>query len=487
MNATFAPYQQLLLQPLYEWRVRSSLALTWILLAAGTIGFVGFGVIGGAWRIGMMMFSSTFGIALFLWWGIYIRCAVRMNTPAHARLTPGLRQRLIVLTVSLALTGIAVLAVLFALCTGRFSYAPVVAAAVFLYVALVQRHLWAVIFGALPLIVTTLSRRAFFQPVVQLVQGYDQQQLIAVELTVLTIAGWCALRSLFPAGGDRHVSWTQRMGDAERIMRGGAPAASASRRWSTEMQLGYFAALRRDSMPGRTVPAGRMLMHAFGPGAHTGFYILFSLGMLVALGGLSIYLDMDQVPPSRSMIGIAQLFTMLPALFYADDAGRAIVRTVAEQGLLRLAPNMLQGAGLNRVFGRALLSRFMGVWLVAALCSTAIPMFVTHRLEMDSGSIALAAMFLTLSCQALRDYAHWRTDRPPAALSAITMVLVLIFVALNSLQTALKLVPTSLFGAICVIPTLLVLGMRWRRMQTWPAALPAGRLATSEAKYEVMK
>jgi hypothetical protein len=155
-----------------------------------------------------------------------------------------------------------------------------------------------------------------------------------------------------------------------------------------------------------------------------------------------------------------------------------------EQGLLRLAPGMPQAAGLNRVFGGALLLRFMGVWLVAALGSAAVAMLVTHRLEMDNVSIALAAMFLTLSCHMLGDYASLPVERSAAAQSGMTVVLALGFVFLSSLQTALQLVSMPLFGAICVVPTLLVLGTRWRRMQTWPAALPAGRLATSEAKYE---
>lgn len=478
MNGRYTPYLQMLMQGRYDWNRRGAPWLVWGAVAVGLLVSLGF-LMANSWLISMRVFAATVGVTIALLWGIYVRCAVRQNTPAYACLVPQLRQRLMLLAALLGVAGILVTSALYALCAGEFGYALIGMSVFFLYVLAVVRF---PVLNSLALIwwLTPKPRLAIFDPVYAWVMRFDEMLFTAMVMPLLALAGLCLLRAVFPRGGDRHQDFYARLVKGELAVRDGPAAALPAHAASSSGRLwyGYQSSLRAMLRDGRAqTQPGRMLLLGLSAHLHAFGQIFFSIVLLLASLLFIEHYRVDNTTALRVMVGLSQLLVMVPVAIYAQDARLGIARTVAEQGLLRLAPRLPGAVDFNRVFGGALLRRFLAVWLTGALCSSAAPMLVMHSLRIDAYTVALAALFLTLSFPMLSDYAAMGKRHAYFWKSGKGLGVLLLFLLLFAVEIALPFIPTVLFAAVCLIPTVLLLRRRWAQLLTQAPALPAGRLA----------
>ncbi|MEO7108130.1 MAG: hypothetical protein ABIZ09_17270, partial [Rhodoferax sp.] len=155
-----------------------------------------------------------------------------------------------------------------------------------------------------------------------------------------------------------------------------------------------------------------------------------------------------------------------------------MAKTAKEHALWMLLPGMPRESALNRALAKRFLRDSLVTWCGVGVLSMAPSCFSPTRYPWDGTWLSLVVIGLLPSLVfALRD---WSTlSLAPTALPGGSgllwcavgpMLCIAVFVMLG--------VAVWLLALCAVLTTALVLGWRWRQLAHYPAALPAGRLAS---------
>ncbi|VXB45792.1 hypothetical protein [Massilia sp. 9I] len=416
------------------------------------------------------LWSAVFVILLLNWGWRFMPGAVKLNSPANAKLVPQMRARLVELSCIVCIAGIAGIAsaphadstllvgalfwtVLITLGTGLAAAghpagSPIVTAGMFC----------AVFAGKLT---ATLSS-VLSHPIV-----------ILLSLPLYAGAIVVAVRAMFPQGGERHWNMEARRarwGDAagkrdpfvERV------AAVHTKGW-------YAASLRRDCVrrDGR-----RLLLHALGPKHHLGEMAVATCLLAVVLAVLGIFMGWKAGLDTVRGIGwlFAALLLFVP-LSHSLRLGQLAGSHPAEQSLARLAPAApASSAAFNRQLGRSLLLRALAGWLMASslgLLLMALGGAGASTLLLLAGVCCLALPMVALP---LRDHA---ARRKQSGIVGILLVLLsfascLVLATMTGRIMGLPVMLVAVFLGIAVTVLAVVRGLR--TMEAAPCAFPAGRM-----------
>jgi hypothetical protein len=151
---------------------------------------------------------------------------------------------------------------------------------------------------------------------------------------------------------------------------------------------------------------------------------------------------------------------------------QSMYRGRREQALLRLLPGVPQGAALNRWVSGRLLAQLLAAWVMTA---GGVAVFVGW-VGAPRWILGCAVLALPFGLGLLRD---WSTLKPPATAETTWLVLAMIGVCGAGGGFAARGGDLSLgLMSLALVPVLLVAGVwRWRRLDHFAPALPAGRAA----------
>jgi len=424
-----------------------------------------------------LMLGLASGLA-YLWCGAFVKNAVQQNMPSNAVLVPGLRRRLMRLTVWLYLGATLLTGALSWALFGRPGYGLLGGALFSIYVLYAQRY---ALLHFLPTVVIVGSLSISKHPVDAVLAAADrigEPLVTAAGLALLALVSRHAVRALFPQGGDRHWRWYQcqrrqlaRVSGAALNMEPGGGV-----RWLAWLRRPYNAVLRADSERGAS--QGRQMMHALGTMGHDGGAIAYVLISLAAMSWVGNYLagrtDQAFVLVCSTMM---QGMLMMSVLVYAATVSSQAVRFSGEQSLYRLTPAAPAAAQLNRVLLGTLMFRCLRLWALSLAAIICVDAAVMGRFEVRGITVALGALMLPFAGLLLRDYAS-APRQPNAMLAAAASVAVVVaYIALAVVDQMHPGLPLFLFSAVVVAATGVALRLRWQQLVDAPLAFPAGRLA----------
>ncbi|USX29319.1 hypothetical protein NHH73_13945 [Oxalobacteraceae bacterium OTU3CINTB1] len=474
MNAVFRAYAPLFHQMLGDRGGRRT--LLWV---SGVLVVV---AVVGAWLSLAVKHSSDgagafccVALALFLWlWSsVFVSTAMLQNHPANACLVPHLRRRLITACVAMFVVSSVVLAVAVSLFFGHFGYAVAGAGLLVPYVLLAQRFVYL---AMLPVYASPLSQlvpAAWTDRLTALLASINEPTLslfgVAADIALLA---W-GISIALPRGGDRHFALNARRTLWRTAGTDGAALRELQRRrvW----RWGYARVLRRDSV--RAGAPGHKLMHTMGTTVNEGSTVfgVVVCTLLAVLAALANVPDVKIFGPI-AIFDLAQVFMLLSVSSYTVAVLLAAVTHNAEQGLYRLAPGAPSARELNRVFAKAIVLRFLKIWLVVLAGLVAIDCARRGSLELRAYPLALASLTLPFICFLLPDYARLRAAPRWGVSFGFLVALILGYLFFAALAASPGF-PWLVLVCPIVAGSLLTLWVRWISMTRMPPAFPAGRLA----------
>lgn len=301
-----------------------------------------------------LFWMAAFTILLLNWAWRFMPGAVKLNTPANAKLVPQMRRRLVELSCLVCwvcIVGIAsapyaekggmlFLFVLFAVGTGLAASGHMAGSAVVV----------AITFGA---VFGGQAADTFFDLL-------SRPAMLLLALPLYAGAVVVAVHAMFPQAGERHWGmearrqrWQERAGKGDPLVE--RTAGAHTRGW-------YAALLRRDCAR-RDGP--RLLLHALGPSHQPADMAAAIALMTVVLAVLGVFtawrVDADTVR------GIGWLFAALllfVPLSHSLRLGQLAGSHAAEQALAPAAP--ATAAAFNRRLGRSVLLRAFAGWAMAS-------------------------------------------------------------------------------------------------------------------------
>ncbi|GAB3426777.1 hypothetical protein NX773_20605 [Massilia solisilvae] len=415
-------------------------------------------------RLGLAAAAGTalFGALLY-----FIPGAVLLNTPANARLVPGMRRRLVEMTAAGWLLG----SVLVAGLAGWLSLAPLVMMYLIGLSLMRAGHQWgialflpATMFGGIqrslsPDMLGILASNAGF----------------VCEMLLLALVAAYALGQLYPKGGDRHFGGRrgQEMAIERSLRKVAQPVTPA-------LPGRVFSwGLRRDCRRRRMLS---LILHVLGPSAHWSAGLIMGLLVLAVGIGVKATIVFWASGAVIASVGGAGL-QLLAALTMAQAAvAEQIVARIGaartEQALFRLAPASPPAAAFNRLLGAALASRVLLNLLTLASVIAIVAALMGTPAEVAVSLAAVCSMAgLPLVGIVLGDYARNRGAYEPGV--ALSFLLI-------SAPAVLAAFAAWHWGGLAFWPSLLVasnaLGAlfaawRWKRMRKAPVAFPARRMS----------
>ncbi|GAB3397728.1 hypothetical protein NX774_19195 [Massilia agilis] len=413
--------------------------------------------------------AAAAGTALFGALIYFIPGAVLLNTPANARLVPGMRRRLVEMTAAGWLLG----SVLVAGLAGWLALAPLVAMYVIGLSMMRAGHQWglalfmpAVMFGGVqrslpPELLSTLASGAGF----------------FCEMLLLALVAVGALGQLYPKGGDRHFGG--RHGQERAIERSLRKVAQPVTPTLPGRVFGW--GLQRDCQQRRLLS---LMLHVLGPSAHWSAALvmgLFVLAVGIAVKAALALWASDEIISSVAAGGVQLLAAFVMVVAQAGVAEQVVARIGAartEQALFRLAPASPPPAVFNRLLGAALASRVLLNWLVLASAIAIVAALLGTPAEVAVSFAAVCSMAgLPLVGIVLDDYARDRGAFDPGV--ALSFVFI-------SAPAVLAACAAWRWDGLAFWPSLLVasntLGAgyavwRWTRLRKAPVAFPARRMS----------
>ena len=348
-----------------------------------------------------------FCVAVALWCGTFLGSAVRQNSPVYASLVPHLHRRLLVscaLACGLSIVVTAVAATL-AMGTDTFAFALLSAGAVFGYLLFVQRYkmLWllpsVLIFGTQGL-VAMFGALALPPPAAFAAPGW-----IIAAVTADVVLVTLGLRAALPAAGDRHFAWHRNLSNTPAAKR--ESGAATPRDWLRGPGVGYFSALRRDSVRGAGAPPDAMMLHVLGPSVHIGGALMTAL-VPVALVLLLVAVRQSGVALSDQWLSNRwwQLLVLMAAPGYAWSVLQALGARGGEQSLYLMSASAPARLQFNRVFGRILMHRFLLIWAVSAVSVYVLGWIATGAPDRSGAHAMMAVVALLFAPMLWRDYAR---------------------------------------------------------------------------------
>jgi hypothetical protein len=405
-------------------------------------------------------------LALFYWLR-FIPGAVRQNSPANARLVPGLHQavrRTTVLAWCLTMVPMVLLAWAFE--------RPLLGLVVF-WVAVTAigmarggRRIGTVIY------LLVMVAQALVIGSDPMVAWLSSAPVLAVLMVMCLAMGWDGLRTIFPAGGERH--WRMLSAQAqERVSTDLHQSMRLHRAGGRSARL-YALLLRRDLRPDGS--PRHLLLHALGPYNHRFDVVLpvaIALLLAIALRLVLAALGVDYgALPSELIRAFAVPLVLCQGLMF-ERMVVSMNNTRVEQALVRLAPRSPQADCLGRTLARQLLAICLVEWLASGLVLVA--MLLLFGAGWQHMMIVASAMSVSLAAAgwALRDYSVDQSGAFGAEAIVQTLLLGAGGVALFLVRDN-----TALWSALLVLmvgSALAVVHGRWKTMVEAPVPFPAGR------------
>lgn len=299
-------------------------------------------------------------LSLFFWLR-YVPGAVRQNSPANARLVPGLHRsvrRTTVLAWCLTMVPMALLASSFD--RPWLAFVVLCVAITAIGTARGGRAIGNIIF------VLVIVAQGFAINNLPLVTWLSSAPVLAVMLLMCVALAWDGMRTVFPAGGERHFELL---------------SAQARQRFSTDMYQSmrlnrasgyparqYALLLQRDLRP--AARPEHLLLHALGPHNHR-FDVVLPLVLAVVLAiAAKLVLVALGVSYGAVPVELISCFAIPLCLMQAMTLERTVVsmqNTRVEQSLVRLAPRAPDSGRLIRSMANQLLAIGLTEWLACGL------------------------------------------------------------------------------------------------------------------------
>ncbi|WP_312511351.1 hypothetical protein [Massilia sp.] len=407
------------------------------------------------------------GFLLFTWTLAYLPGALKLNSPANAQLVPGMRRRLIELSLLVWLLGIGVL--------GMGSYlitrtpGPVLWLAAFFTLGLAAMTAGIPVARLIyfPLLGAFILREHLPAWLATVAHGMIASQ---PGLAVLAALGALAMLAMFPQAGRRHWHMFTHQISGSAF---GMPVA--------ERQPGRFAwdgvLLRRAVAQGKQ---GALLMRALGrslPATLANALALAAVvtGALIVMGQRGILPLMTGYFAQISWVTISGV--LLVFLFQAGMAPAWLARTTGEQALVRLAPAFPADASrFNMLLARAQLRQLLTIWLMATGASLLLGLVSGMSGSALLQQVGVCCMTLPALALALRDHARsnaWPVFAMWALAYGVSSIGPLAGIAGMALL-GLPFWPVALVTAFGL--SALLVRQRLGLMRTAPIAFPAGRI-----------
>jgi hypothetical protein len=471
-------YFQLLAQLMRDRHNRGMLVrVTWVLLAAAVcLSLVGYFMGRRSDSFGLSAFLLCGG--LFMWCGTFLNSAVRQNIPSNACLVPKLRGRLMVLTAALYMGSALFSATVLSLFFGHFGYLILLTCLLGVHSVFVARYQVLAVLQSLAIIAAISYKDQLWSWLQMAGDSVGEPVIAAGGLLLLGALGALGLHLVFLRGGDRHWDWMKKQAarpqfgqtKVERYNDTGAKA-----RWKALWYTGYMSALRRDCRGGAT--QGNMMMHAIGPGAHHGTSIgMAGMLTLVTIIGMSLLSQKTDVFAAMVQVSLMQVFVMMACMMLATGMVSAVVGHSVEQFLYLLTPAAPMPAEVNRLLIRAMLVRFLRVWLAGAGCAVAIDMLTTHTLALRGPTFMMAMIMLCFVFVMLRNYAKMPSTFNELLTVVGSLVVVAVYAWMLLLEQRSPDFPWFWAGGTVGALIAAAVWLRCRRLLAMPALLPAGRL-----------
>jgi len=421
-------------------------------------------------RAALAWFWSAGSAFLLLTWAWrFMPGAVKLGTPAYAKLVPQMRRRLVELSCLVCCIGLAGIA------SAPYADASALGGWLFwIVLLLVGAGLGTAGHPAGSALIMVGCFSSMFLEKLPPVVGATLSHPLVLLLSLPVYAGviWIAVRTMFPEGGERHwnmlarrARWASTVGmqDPTIAQMGGKPI----KRWYAASLRG--ASERRD---GR-----RLMLLGLGPARHIGEWVAATglmSAIVLAIGVLTTWrADRERMQDIGWALGCMLLF--VPVLHGLSLRQLAGVHT-GEQALVRLAPAMPASAvAFNGQLGRSLLRQMLASWLLAG--------GVALVLVALGGADAAALLRLAgVYCLALPLVALPLRDHAASGRSGVVGVLLVLLSFAADLLLAFPIgrvtgLPVMAVAALLGIATaLLALRHGLRTMQGAPCAFPAGRM-----------
>ncbi len=422
---------------------------------------------------GMSLRVAVTGVVLG-WMLYFVPGAVKLNTPAAARLVPRLRRRLIEVTVLVWALAVA-MATLLSLNT-KLPTALV----------LLGTGGWIAAFGLAQSgqKLGTWVQFAFTGSFVfhrhippALFEGVQHGTGFAVALLLMLAFAAYALQAMFLNGGERH--YAAREAQVLQIERMSPTGQFRERRQNRFDASLYRWVLQRDSAARNS---GRLLAHLLGARNHWVNRAVV-LAAIVALAGVALLVTHAKAgPETRQLVkDIGWMFPLpllLGAMFDTEKRNVRLKDTAAEQALVRLAPPLPAGApAFNRKVAVMLLRIALLEWAMLAGAVLCVGVMTGASAASLFTQACLCCLTLPLVGATLRDHAHrsgllgWRLLLGFALSLAVSAG---VGMELNRF-TGLPPAVGAALASIAIAAVLVARG--FRRAETAPYAFPAGRLA----------
>lgn len=412
--------------------------------------------------------NAASGIVLLAWTFCYLPGAFKLNTPANAQLAPGMRARLVELSMAVWALGIAGLAL-----GNAGATANVALTVTWFLVASLGMGLAAIGSGTgswvMILIWPLMGLPTFIPETVRANMAHPA--FLPLLAALLALPGLATMRAIFPRGGDRHwqllekrTVWRDRNAFTHR-------EGNGVLLWWQAYSL-RLAGKRRD--------LGAMLLHGSGPGLPLGVIALGIGGM--GLFGLVLVglMHLGGYPRAAALaLEMGWIWSLLPLLLFQLHTNLLanLADMPAGQPLLRLAPAMPATAPrFNRLLASTVLRSSLAAWGMAA--ATALVCSVVTGAGTDELLLVASLCGLALPALALplRDHAYrprWNPVLQWLLVLALAGACLIAALPVGRLL-ALPVFPTA--GVFAVALTALLVSRRYRFMLHAPFAFPAGRL-----------
>ncbi len=441
-------------------------------------------------------------VGLGILWAGYFAALQRQNHPLAARLLPGQLRALR----ELAVVGLGVIALLSGWLLSEsplqwsFPAAVSLSSLVCAVLAVIVRWpaLWVVgwilsslISGAIPASVRLSAK----QQVMKVFQ--DQPASMAAFLVVMVGA---LLWHLFQSGGQAHVrSWARHSKIRKSLLEKPKTSAGADLRptWARTLidalehafgwlRIYWLNRLLRSAQPTVRSVMARVEM-ASGPQAHwtsvLGAVLMLSTALAVALGTTMLVSSNGReisgiVAQSFAFSYLAMLMNPLVAV-----TGASLLRRRREQALLVLLPGVPRGVALNRQWALRQMAVHALSWSAALVLMFGFQALADH-LNGTAGTtsvwrhlaVAYAALVLPMGVLQWRNWAVQEETPPALTVGLVTGTIAAAFgLAVWMEPGAILTRTTLLIGSVLV--TVLLMAVRWPRINRFPSFWPVGRNA----------
>lgn len=408
------------------------------------------------------------GFLLFTWTLAYLPGAFKLNSPANAQLVPGMRRRLIELSLLVWLAGIGAMALGMHLVSGTLGHGLWLAAAITLGTATMAAGVSMAALVYLPLLAGFIANKLLPAWVLAAVQSLTASRL---ALLVLPLLAALAVWAMFPRAGKRHWRMFARQASAGAFAAPTVLGQEPGRLSPDGVLLRRAVAQRRQ---------GALLMQALGRSVPAAMASALALAALVT--GTIIHLARSGVLPMLTDY-FAQLSwvtisgVLLVFMFQAGMAPAWLARTTGEQALVRLAPAFPADASrFNMLLARAQLRQLLTIWLMATGASLLLGLVSGMSGSALLQQVGVCCMTLPALALALRDHARsnaWPVFAMWAFAYGVSSIGPLAGIAGMALL-GLPFWPVALVTAFGL--SALLVRQRLELMRTAPIAFPAGRI-----------